>query len=71
MCQRSLSHACSEASDEVVGRKRRGAAVWEDPDDAGLEVAVAGRPRLRKLRHSEEESVLSGKALLLEFARGS
>jgi hypothetical protein len=43
-----------------VGRKRRGGAVWEDPDDAAVEVAVAGRPRLRKLRHTEEETVLSG-----------
>lgn len=43
-----------------MGRKRRGGAVWEDPDDADVEVAVAGRPRLRKLRHTEDETVLSG-----------
>ena len=47
-------------ADVVVGRKRRGGAVWEDPDDADVEVAVAGRPRLRKLRHTEDEAVLSG-----------
>jgi hypothetical protein len=34
--------------------------VWEDPDDASQAVNVAGRNRLRKLRRSEDESVLTG-----------
>lgn len=53
-------YLCREPGDAVVGRKRRGGAVWDDPDDAGVEVAVAGRPRLRKLRHNEDEAMLSG-----------
>lgn len=62
------SSCCREpadvGADAVVGRKRRGGAVWEDPDDAEVEVAVAGRPRLRKLRHTEDEAVLSGEYLV-------
>ena len=34
--------------------------VWEDPDDALLEVNVAAQARLRKLRREEEETVISG-----------
>ncbi len=34
--------------------------VWEDPDDASQAVNVAGRNRLRKLRRSEDEGVLTG-----------
>lgn len=36
--------------------------VWDDPDDALVEVNVASRNRLRKLRQAEEEVVLSGAA---------
>jgi U3 small nucleolar RNA-associated protein 18 len=34
--------------------------VWEDPDDATATVNVASRNRLRKLRQTEGEAVLSG-----------
>ncbi len=34
--------------------------VWDDPDDALVEVNVASRARLRKLRQGEEETTLPG-----------
>ena len=37
--------------------------MWEDEDDEGVEVAIAGRNRLRKLRQTEEETVVSGMKL--------
>lgn len=37
--------------------------AWEDPDDVLLEVNVAVRSRLRKLRQVEEEVVLTGEPL--------
>lgn len=34
--------------------------VWEDEEDETVEVNIAGRNRLRKLRQTEEETVLTG-----------
>ncbi len=39
------------------GGKRR---VWADPDDPLLVVPVAGQPRARRLRETEEERELTG-----------
>ena len=48
----------AQAEEEAaVARK----AVWEDEDDEGLRVDVAGKSRLRKLRHAEEDAVLGGR----------
>lgn len=44
------------AAAEASGRR----PAWEDPDDALLEVNVAAKPRLRKLRQEEEETVITG-----------
>lgn len=38
--------------------KRR--PVWEDEDDEEVQVNIAGRNRLRKLRQTEEETVVTG-----------
>lgn len=35
-------------------------AVWEDDEDEAVEVNIAGRNRLRKLRQTEEETLVSG-----------
>jgi len=51
----------------MSGRAGRGAvtgppaAAWEDPDEEGIEVAVASKDRLRKLRQEEHETTLGGK----------
>lgn len=57
--------ACRDEEDgDEADNQRRGAKrqerVWDDPNDAGLAVPVAERGRLRKLRQSEDEVVLSG-----------
>ena len=48
--------------------RARKAAVWEDPDDADVAVDVAKVSRLRKLRHSQGEAVITGAARM--FASG-
>lgn len=35
-------------------------AVWEDPDDLTAQVNIASQPRLRKLRKTEQDTVVSG-----------
>jgi len=35
--------------------------VWADPDDPLLVVPVAGQPRVRRLRETEEEREMTGK----------
>lgn len=35
--------------------------MWADPDDPLLVVPVAGQPRVRRLRETEEEREMTGK----------
>ena len=35
--------------------------VWEDTDDAAAQVNIAAQPRLRKLRKTERDSIVSGR----------
>ena len=42
------------------GRK----AVWEDPDDLTAQIDIANQPRLRKLRQTEQDTVVSGLPLV-------
>ena len=46
------------AADPRETRKKR--RVWEDPDDPSLVVSVAGQPRARRLRETEDERELTG-----------
>jgi hypothetical protein len=45
---------------EEAAAERGRQPVWEDEEDEALEVNITGQDRLRKLRQSEEEAVLSG-----------
>ena len=38
--------------------------MWEDEDDERVEVNIAGRSRLRKLRQAEDEAILRGQPAL-------
>lgn len=35
--------------------------VWDDPDDLAAEVNIAAQPRLRKLRKTERDGIVSGR----------
>jgi len=48
-----------EKGDELPG-KGKAKPAWEDPDDAELEVDLTSRIRLRKLRSSQTETIISG-----------
>ena len=37
-------------------------AVWEDPDDLTAQVNIANQPRLRKLRQTEQDTLVSGQS---------
>ena len=50
-----------EDSSEDEGTGIRRPAAWEDSDDERLVVSLASVPRLRKLRRTEAEDVISGK----------
>jgi hypothetical protein len=52
-----------QAGTAVAGQQVK-RPVWDDPDDALVEVNVASRNRLRKLRQAEEEILLSGMQLV-------
>lgn len=53
-----------EDNDDRVGtaiqQAKNSGRVWSDPDDRTVQVSIADRNRLRKLRRSEDESLLSG-----------
>lgn len=38
--------------------------VWNDPDDMAAQVNIAAQPRLRKLRKTERDGVISGNCML-------
>ena len=67
--ERSLSEpsnavpvGCQQGGGVAPGERRRQPA-WVDEDDAEEQINIAGRARLRKLRQTEEEAVLTGVAL--------
>ena len=46
------------AAAEPEGHRRR--PVWQDPDDQTVQVDVAAKSQLKKLRHAKEQTVLTG-----------
>lgn len=44
-------------------------AVWADSDDERMAISLAGQPRLRKLRDTEAEDVVSGKEYIKRLRR--
>ena len=56
-CCRDADAPAQDARKPRGGSKRR---VWVDPDDPLLVVPVAGQPRARRLRDTEEERELTG-----------
>ncbi|KAJ5172363.1 hypothetical protein N7492_004956 [Penicillium capsulatum] len=48
-------------SDAEEGEEESAPAIWHDSDDERLAVSLAGQARLRKLRNTEAEDVISGK----------
>ena len=57
--EESLSEA-RKASGSLAGPSDGPKPVWEDPEDETIAVDVAALGRLRKLRSSEAETVLTG-----------
>ena len=49
------------AVDDNGGHNGEGASAWVDSDDERIVVSLASNPRLRKLRHTEAEDVVSGR----------
>lgn len=49
-----------EAKNKEGGTEKK-KAVWDDSDDERVVVSLADNPRLRKLRVTEEENLISGK----------
>ena len=56
---RSFLSMHSWAQDGTHERRAR-APVWADEDDEKVEVNIAGRDRLRKLRQTEDDASISG-----------
>ncbi|KAJ1495376.1 hypothetical protein T484DRAFT_1875982, partial [Baffinella frigidus] len=54
---------------ERGGARGEGEGAWDDADDVEVRVDVAGRDRLRKLRATEDETVLSGSELAARLRR--
>lgn len=46
---------------QAVSSTGRRKPVWDDPDDAAAEVNIAAQPRLRKLRKTERDGIVSGR----------
>lgn len=51
------------ATEQPEGQRRRPA--WQDPDDHTAHIDVAAKSQLRKLRHAEKETVLTGGDILV------
>lgn len=49
------------ATEEDEDEDEEGGAAWQDSDDERMVVSLASVPRLRKLRRTEAEDVISGK----------
>ncbi|KAK9728936.1 U3 snoRNP protein [Basidiobolus ranarum] len=50
-----------EESEEEISKQTKSSVAWEDEDDEELEISVASKRTLRKLRTTEEEDILTGK----------
>ncbi|KAJ5762521.1 uncharacterized protein N7511_005903 [Penicillium nucicola] len=59
----------SEASDAEEEEEEAEPAVWYDSDDDRLAVSLASQARLRKLRTTESEDVVSGKEYIRRLRR--
>ena len=46
------------AAEQPEGHRRR--PVWQDPEDQAVQIDVAAKSQLRKLRQAEEQTVLTG-----------
>lgn len=57
----ALVPAAADDSEEEDDEAGRSAAAWQDSDDERMVVSLASVPRLRKLRRTEAEDVISGK----------
>ena len=62
----SSSSSSSDDSDQepvqqAVPSTSKRRPVWDDPDDAAAEVNIAAQPRLRKLRKTERDGIVSGR----------
>lgn len=53
------------SSGKLAGPSQARQPVWEDPEDEAVEVDIAAINRLRKLRASEAETLLTGKTCRL------
>lgn len=56
-------------SDAEDSEEDTGPAVWHDSDDERLAVSLAGQAKLRKLRLTESEDVISGKEYVRRLRR--
>jgi U3 small nucleolar RNA-associated protein 18 len=50
-----------EEKDNKKETEKKSKAAWEDSDDERVVVSLADNPRLRKLRVTEDENLISGK----------
>ena len=50
-----------EPVQQAVPSTSRRRPVWDDPDDAAAEVNIAAQARLRKLRKTERDGIVSGR----------
>lgn len=55
----SSDYLMCRAQDGTLANSSR-APVWADEDDEKVEVNIAGRDRLRKLRQAEDDASISG-----------
>ena len=52
----SENEAVQQPAKPNTGRR----PVWDDPDDVSAQVNIAAQPRLRKLRQTEQDGIVSG-----------
>ena len=60
----NVSDASEPAQEAVLSTSGR-RPVWDDPDDLLAQVNIAAQPRLRKLRKTEQDGIVSGMQLQL------
>lgn len=64
-----MTPAAEIASDEEDDEEQDEPALWYDSDDDRLAVSLASQARLRKLRNTEDEDVVSGKEYIRRLRR--
>lgn len=60
-----------EPVQQAVPSTSRRRPVWDDPDDAAAEINIAAQPRLRKLRQTEGDGIVSGRHTRQPISFGS